>query len=251
MGGVIFLFGTIFGSFYNAVIYRVPRDLSVTKGRSMCPYCGTALKPLDLAPVLSMLLLRGKCRYCKAKISLRYPCVEIATGALFSLSYYLNGFSLACLFYITFWSMLIIIALIDYDHMIISDGVLLFFSLLACIHIFISGAEIKVHLLGAAVGFGLYYIIYFLSKLIYKEEAFGLGDVYLMGAVGLYSSVSKSILIVFMSFFVALFGLIAMKLFGKRLEMRQSLPFGPYMCVAAFIASLFGDYMIQAYLAGL
>jgi len=243
----VFVIGTVFGSFYNVVIYRMPRDISFIKGRSTCPYCGVVLQPLDLVPVLSQLLLMGKCRYCNAKISLRYPCIEIITGILFIISYLQNGFTFTFLYYTVFWSMLLIVAMIDYDHMIIMDAILLFFGSFAFIYIIVAKMPLKAHLSGAVLGFAIYFAIFFISRLIYKEEAFGLGDIYLMAAIGLYLGALKSLLTAFMSFFVALAGIIIMAVIGKKLHAREALPFGPYMCIAAFIASLFGDKLINLY----
>ena len=113
MGILVFLYGLIFGSFYNVVIYRVPADKSIAKGRSMCGSCNHTLAAKDLVPVLSWVFLKARCRYCGSKISMRYPIIELVTGLLFYLAYASSGSIWEFLFYASLWSMLLITAMID------------------------------------------------------------------------------------------------------------------------------------------
>ena len=123
-----FLLGTIFGSFYNVVGYRVPKGESLLYPPSHCTKCNHKLGPLELIPIFSFLLLGGKCRNCKDKISWFYPLFEFSAGALFAISYLVFGISLECLYSIVFISMLLILIISDYQTMIIPDSVLIVFS---------------------------------------------------------------------------------------------------------------------------
>ena len=118
-----FIIGTIFGSFYNVVGYRIPKKESLLYPSSHCPNCNHNLSPLELIPIVSYIFLMGKCKKCKQKISLFYPFFEFTTGVLFALSYVSFGLSLECLFSIVFVSILVIIIISDYQTMIIPDSV--------------------------------------------------------------------------------------------------------------------------------
>ena len=124
---LFFIIGTIFGSFYNVVGYRVPKGESLLYPSSHCTKCGHKLTPLELIPILSFLLLGGKCKECKNKISWFYPVFEFLSGILFMLSYIVFGFSLECLLSIVFISMLLIVIISDYQTMTIPDNILILF----------------------------------------------------------------------------------------------------------------------------
>lgn len=248
IGILIFIYGIVFGSFYNVIIYRLPIDLSIAKGRSFCPTCQTGLKAIDLVPVFSWILLGGRCRYCKNKISWRYPLVELATGGLFWLAFYRFGLGAEFVLYASFYSMLLITALIDWDHMIICDQVLYGFSLISFVCLVVMRAPWQKHLLGLGLGFGMYLLIYLGAKAVYKREAFGFGDVMLMGAMGLILGWQETLLAGFLAFYIAIVFIVLMKVFGKKLHLRQEIPFGPYICLAGLVVSVYGDGLIQWYL---
>lgn len=250
IAGIVFLFGTVFGSFYNVVIYRLPLEMSIAKGRSMCFACKHPLGFFDLFPLLSYILLGGKCRYCKTKYSPRYFFVELLTGALFLVAYLKFSITYDFALMIVFWSMLVIVALIDLDTMSIYDIVLIVFSAIMAIILFISkGFGIKDHILGAIIGAFIYYAIYFVSKIIYKQEAFGFGDVLLNASIGLVLGPAYIVLSSFLSFFVGVFFIAIFAVFGKKFKVRQEIPFGPYMCIAAFIICIYGEEMVNFYIS--
>ena len=248
MGILVFLYGLIFGSFYNVVIYRIPADKSIAKGRSMCGSCNHTLAAKDLVPVFSWIFLKAKCRYCGSKISMRYPIIELVTGLLFYIAYASSGSIWEFLFYASLWSMLLITAMIDYDEMIISDAVLLVFTVVGLASILGMKAGLLTRVYGLAFGFGFYFAIYYVAKLIYKKEAFGFGDVMLMGALGIFMGFRDTVLTSILSFYVALIIIVIMKIFGKKTGLRQEIPFGPYICIAAFLVSLYGDEIVNLYL---
>ncbi len=248
MGIIAFLYGLMFGSFYNVVIYRIPADKSIVKGRSMCGSCNHILAAKDLIPVFSWVFLKARCRYCGSKISMRYPIIELLTGLLFYLAYLSSGSVWEFLFYASLWSMLLITAMIDYDEMIISDAVLLAFTLVGAVSIIGMKAEILTRVYGLIFGFGFYFAIYYIAKLIYKKEAFGFGDVMLMGALGIFMGFRDTALTSILSFYIALVVIVIMKIFGKKLEFKQEIPFGPYICISAFVVSLYGDEIVRLYM---
>ena len=247
-GIFVFLFGTVFGSFYNVIIYRVPLKISIAKGRSFCTSCKHTLHASDLVPIFSWLFLRGKCRYCGAKISPRYPIIEFITGCLFLLAYLTQGYGIGLILYAAFWSMLLIVTMMDIDGMIIAESVLLFFTLICALCLLLMKSPIVNHLFGFAVGFGIYLAIYFLAKAFYKKEAFGFGDVELMGSIGLILGLRGSVEALFLSFYIAVLGIIILKIVGKATERRMEIPFGPYMCLAAFLVSLFEQPIYDLYM---
>lgn len=249
IGAIVFLFGSIFGSFYNVVIYRLPLDMSIAKGRSMCFTCKHSLGFFDLFPIFSYIFLGGKCRYCKTKYSPRYALVELLTAVLFLVAYLKFSISYEFLLMAVFWSMLVIVAFIDLDTMSIYDIVLIVFSgIMAVILLISKGMGIIDNLFGSLIGAFIYYSIYFISKMVYKQEAFGFGDVLLNASIGLVLGKAYIVISSFLSFFVGVAFIGIFSLLGKKFKIKQEIPFGPYMCIAAFIVCVFGDEMVSFYI---
>ena len=246
-GLFLFIIGTLFGSFYNVVIYRIPKGMTVAKGRSMCPSCNQTLHAIDLFPIFSWLFLKGKCRHCGEKISPRYLIIEFISGCLFVLAYITQGFTVGLILYAAFWSMLLIVTMIDFDEMVISEHVLVAFTLICVICLLIMREPIVDHLLGLVVGFGSFLLVYWLAKAYYKKEGFGFGDVELMGSLGLILGFRGSIQVMFLSVYIALLGVIVMKMIGKAVKRHAEIPFGPYMCMSAFLVSLFEQPIYDLY----
>lgn len=236
----MFVWGLCFGSFYNVVIYRIPLGLNITKGRSFCPVCNHLLSVGDLIPLLSFLFLKRRCRYCKGKISWRYPLIELFTGGLFAVGYWKFSLSFSLVQVLIFWSMLLIVAVIDFEQLYIYDAVLLFFSLIQFLFILILNRDIKGALLGALIGGAIYFVIYLISKAYYKREVFGLGDVLLMASIGLFVGREYIVLTSFLPFYISIFILAGMRLAGKKVAMQSELPFGPFMCIGGWLMSMYG-----------
>ncbi len=243
---IVFIYGLAFGSFYNVVIYRLPIDLSISKGRSFCPNCNHSLRAIDLIPVFSYISLKGKCRYCSNKISLRYPLVELINGLLFALAYLLFGTSLQTLFIITFWSYLFIVTMIDIDHKLILDSISLFFFIIFIVlkAIMVKG-DILNNFLAGIIAFVVYLLIYLIAKKYYGREAFGLGDVFFIGVVGFCLGLRIAYFTMFFPFIVALVCISIMFLFGKRQSLDMEIPFAPFISLSAFILSIYGNQMFS------
>ena len=228
-----FIVGTIFGSFYNVVGYRIPKGESILYPSSHCPKCNHELKAFELIPILSFIFLGGKCKKCKAKISMFYPLFELLTGIGFMLSYIVFGFSLECVYSIIFISMLIIIIISDYQTMIIPDSVLIFSSLLMIfVKFFMSGIEsVGVCLLHALGAFIFMLLLKLFGDFIFKKESMGGGDIKLLAVFGFVLGVPMSIISVFLSAFIAL----PISLIILKIKKNHEIPFGPFLAISAAI----------------
>ena len=234
---VSFIIGALLGSFFNVCIYRIPNKKSVVNPPSHCYKCNTRLKPLDLVPILSWTLLRGKCRYCGQKISPRYALVELLTGILFVLVYSVYGPSIMTLYYSLLVSLLVIITFIDLDHYIIPDELVIFGSVGAVIF----------NILGQ--GGGMLVLIY-LIELIIKKEVMGGGDIKLFGMVGLFLGIKLGLLTILLSVYVgAIYG-VATIIYSKikKKEFNSMIPYGPFISVGALISILYGTNIINWYI---
>lgn len=238
---IVFVFGLMWGSFANVVILRLPKGESVVRPRSRCPGCSSAIKWYDNFPIVSWLLLRGKCRQCKAPISARYPLVEFLSGLIFALIYLKYGQSWVTLEYIVFGWSLLVVSFIDFDHMILPDV-----FTLSGIVIGLAGAAINPErsfinaLAGMLMGGGFLWLIAYLYLLFRKEEGMGGGDIKLlawMGAVLGWTSIP--FIILGSSIVGSIVGLVLAARSGAGLK--STIPFGPYLALAALIYMLGGD----------
>lgn len=233
MSLLFFALGTIFGSFYNVVAYRLPKGESIIYPNSHCPNCNHQLKPLELIPILSYILQKGKCINCKSKVSIFYPISEIICGLLFMICYLSFGLSLELIIALTFTSMLIIVILSDYYYMIIEDSVLIFFSILLIIEIyFISGLNVLLNsLLSALISFIIMLLLKLFGDFIFKKESMGGGDIKLMAVFGLVIGWQLSIISIFLSAFIAL----PVAIFILKSNNNHEIPYGPFLSISALI----------------
>jgi len=237
----LFVIGLLFGSFANVVIYRLPQKKSVVTPRSACPQCQQPIAGYDNIPVLSWLLLRGKCRKCKASISPRYPFVELITGLVFAAIFYKYGYQWVTLEYLIFAWSLVVVSFIDLDLMILPDV-----FTLSGIVIGLAGALINPErsfyssLAGVLMGGGFLWLIAYIYLVLRKEEGMGGGDIKLLawiGAVLGWTSIP----------FVVLASSIVGSVIGLGLALRSKaglksvIPFGPYLAMAAILYLLGGD----------
>lgn len=232
------IMGTIFGSFYNVVGYRIPNGLSIVKPGSFCPKCNHSLKWYELIPVFSYLFQQGKCRNCKERISIIYPMVEITTGILFAVSYYVFGFSYELILALIVSSFLVIVIVSDINYLIIPDEVTFFFCLLLfLVRLIIDGFEASIFTLGyGLILFGIMYLIMILGNWFFKKESMGGGDVKLMFFVGMATGPILGIFSIFLSSVIAL----PLSLMVYLKDRDNVIPFGPFILIATFIIILFG-----------
>lgn len=233
---MFFIIGTVFGSFYNVVGYRIPKGESILYPSSHCPKCNHKLKPMELIPVLSFLFLGGKCKNCSEKISWFYPIFEFTSGILFALCFVVFGYSLECLFYIVFISMLLIIIISDYQTMIIPDSVLIVsLGILIIIKFFMSSIEVVGMSLLAGVGAFIFMLLLKLfGDFLFKKESMGGGDIKLMAIYGFVLGFPMSIVSVFLA---AIIGL-PISLLVLKSKKNHEIPFGPFLAVSAIVIVL-------------
>jgi leader peptidase (prepilin peptidase)/N-methyltransferase len=246
---LIAVFGLVWGSFYNVVIYRLPRGLSLLRPPSSCPHCGKQIKVYENIPVFSYLVLKGKCGNCKAKISPVYPLVETLTAFCFLLVY--RQYSLSPHFFASciFASVLIVLGFIDYYHQILPDEITLPGFALALIYTFFrDDLNLVQALLGAGVGAGFLLLVYGVYYLLRKKEGLGLGDVTMMLMVGAYLGWKQTLLTLILASFAGAVVGVFFILFRKK-DLQHALPFGTFLAPAAFVALLYGQQIIDAYLS--
>jgi len=258
------LFGLLFGSFANVVTWRLPRGESVVRPGSHCPRCGASIAWYDNIPVLSWLVLRGRCRQCSEPISARYPLVEAASGALFLLAALVWGPSARALFGAALFWFLLTLSLIDLEHMRLPNSLVGALALLGLVGVLLSqllgqdvvplvgiGASgltaqpLPAAALGVLLGAGLPAAIAFAYRLIRGRSGFGMGDVKLLGALGIF--LGPYVLLTF--FLASLLGALGGAILGRGRELSQRrIPFGPWLALGAVTTAVAGPALVSGYL---
>lgn len=244
------LLGLLVGSFLNVVIHRVPRRESVVAPRSRCPGCGTQLRERDNVPVVSWLLLRGRCRTCAQPISARYPLVELLTGALFAAVAARLGPGLDLPPFLVLTASLVAVSAIDLEHFLVPNRVLLA-TLAAGGPLLLLAAvagdgvdDVGGMAAGAAVGFGLLLVINLVNP-----RGMGMGDVKLAGVLGLFLGlldVGHVLVGLFAGFLLGSVGGLTLIATGLR-QRRDHIPFAPFLAAGALVALLFGEPILEWY----
>ncbi len=242
-----FLFGTIIGSFLNVVIHRLPREESVVTPRSRCPACQTPIAAWDNIPLVSFLILRGRCRTCKHPISWRYPLVEALTGLLFALTVARFGLTAHSAFLAAFLAGLVVVSFIDLDYQIIPNAITLPGIPLGLLAGLLLGAPpLLDRTIGMLAGTGFLYLVLYYGGAVYGQEAMGEGDLNLIAMVGAFlgwKAVALTILLGCLSGSAIGLTLIALRRLGRR----QHIPFGPFLSLGAVISLFWGDRLIAWY----
>ena len=238
------VYGLIFGSFINVVIYRWPREISLWKPRSHCPECGTLVCWYDNIPLLSYVVLRGRCRKCKSPISLRYPLVEALSGALCGLVAWQLGLSLAGVEAMVLVLLLIPLGFIDLEHKLLPDVLTLPGIALGVLGAWAGGLTTWVDaLLGAVLGAAIPYLVIVVYRWLRGIEGMGLGDVKLLAMIGAFLGWRGMLLTLCLGATLgALFG-IGLMAFGRG-RRDTELPFGSFLTLAALVALFFGPRLV-------
>ncbi len=272
------IFGLLIGSFLNVVILRqpkrmfhewrqqcqqllaeddtsekpfesVPEDIppGIVKQRSFCPHCNHQLSALDNIPLFSYLFLRGRCRYCKKKISLRYPLVEFLTVLISVAVVWHFGYSAEAAYGLVFSWSLIVLSGIDIDHQLLPDDIVLPLLWLGLI-LSLSGSGVSPAdaIIGAVTGYLILWSIYQLFKLLTGKEGMGYGDFKLLAALGAWLGWQLLPLVVLLSSLLG--AVIGGILLAVRRKGSQPIPFGPYLAIAGWIALLWGEQLTELYL---
>jgi leader peptidase (prepilin peptidase) / N-methyltransferase len=245
----IVLLGSIIGSFLNVCIYRLPREKSIVRPPSSCPSCEKPIHFYDNIPIISYLLLKGKCRQCGAHISIRYPLVEFVTAFLFFMLFKKYGLSFELIIHMFFVSLLITLSFIDFDFKIIPDilsigGLIVGFVLSFFRKPFFFYQDA---LLGIFLGGGLLFAIAYGYELLRKREGMGGGDIKLLGMIGAFCGI-KGVIFALMagSLLGILVGIPMMMIKGE--DTKYAIPFGPFLSLGALIFLFFGDIIIYVFL---
>ena len=275
-----FWLGACIASFLNVVIWRAPRGESVVSPPSHCPKCNSPIKWWQNIPILSWLALRGKCANCKAPISPRYICVELLGGLLFLAAYLLVEFrgagwfsvlncgiagDAAAVLVLWIWiSLMIAGSFIDFDHQLLPDfttvgGMVLglAFSVVQALWVaFAAGGRREAawipmawSIVGLVFGFGLLWLVRWLGSKAFKREAMGMGDVFLMGAVGaLFGPVAVLVTLILSSVFGSVVGMALIALSKTKLGGFTPIPYGPYICMGCLAWMFYGPQLVDWYL---
>lgn len=266
----IFILGLLVGSFLNVVIHRLPlimqrewteqyhelsgstvpptEKLTLSKPRSRCPHCGHAISSLENIPLVSYLLLKGRCHGCQAPISKRYPLVELLTAIISAFVAWHFGFSVAAGGALLFSWALIALIFIDIDHQLLPDTItlpLLWLGLL--FNLFTVFADIHSAVIGAIVGYLSLWLVYHGFRLVTGKEGMGYGDFKLLAALGAWMGWQALPMIVLLSSLVG--ALVGISLILLKKQTRENpIPFGPFLTAAGWLALIWGDTLVSGYL---
>ena len=269
LGFFSFWMGACIASFLNVVIWRVPRGESIVRPASHCPKCNAAIKWYQNIPILSWLALRGRCAKCRAPISPRYILVETLGGILF-LAAFLQFEIWAPVMWV--WiSLMIVGSFIDFDHQLLPDfvtvGGMIYGVILALVASFVPSPLVKSafplfpefqpfawpilnSLFGMVFGFGLLWLVRFFGSKAFGREAMGLGDVFLMGAVGaLFGPVAVLVTMILSSIFGTIVGIGLMICAKVRLGKFVAIPYGPYICLGCLAWMFYGPQLVNWYIS--
>ncbi len=264
------IFGLLVGSFLNVVIHRLPKMMerewhanclelqgkeipeqtkyTIVTPRSACPKCGHQISALENIPVISYLFLRGKCKGCKTKISLRYPLIEALTGALIGAAAYQYGYTYTALFAFVFIFALITLTFIDYDTQLLPDDITLPLLWLGLLFNLNAGfTDLKSAIIGAMLGYLMLWGVYWLFKLVTGKEGMGYGDFKLLAAIGAWFGWQLLPAVILLSSVAgALIGIGLILFKGKGRS--TAIPFGPFLALGGIAALFFGQQLAGFYL---
>lgn len=240
---LVFLYGIILGSFMNVLIYRIPLKENIVTDRSHCMSCGALIKWYDLIPLLSYIfVLHGRCRKCGAKISIQYPLIEALNGIGYVLIFMINGFTLLSILYCLMFSVLVVIAVIDWRTYEIPFSLNICIFVLGVLRVILDFSHLLDYLIGFCVVSGFLLILYYATG----GRGIGGGDVKLMAAAGLFLGWKNILLALALG---SIIGSVIHIVLMKTCKKDRVLAFGPYLSAGIFIAMLFGDRIINWYLS--
>lgn len=247
------LFGSIIGSFLNVCIYRIPEKRSIAYPPSQCGACNARLQPLDLVPIFSYIFLRGKCRYCKSKVSIQYPVIELTNGLLYMLAYHFFDISIISIAYSVLFSILLTVAVIDYKTMRIPNTIIIFGLICGSAYLLVSALYYKDPyiiirgLLGMISGGAIIGLFMLISLLLFKKQGMGMGDLKLLAMIGLFVGSKHVLYTIFIAVILAGICGVAILISGKK--EKEIFPFGPFISAGAVIGILWGSALWSTYLS--
>lgn len=241
MLAMVFIYGLVIGSFLNVCIFRIPEGVSVINPPSSCSSCGHRLYFKDMIPVVNYIVNKGRCKYCNASYSVQYPIIEILNGAFYLMVALKYGWSFYGAVYCILVSLMVTVSLIDIKYMMIPDSLNVVGVVIGVSIIIYDNSLIWDKFIGSAVGFLIFSVLSFFTG------AMGGGDIKLMTVLGLICGVKGILFITVFSFLIGALvcsGLIALKF----KSMKDKIPFGPFICMAALLYIFCGNELINVYL---
>ena len=237
---IVFIFGSIWGSFSNVCIHRIPENIDVISGRSHCPSCKKLIKWYDNIPLLSFVILRAKCRSCSAKIKTKYFLIELISALSFVLIFYFYGISLTTLLLFILSICFIIIFFIDLQHFIIPNEITYPLMIIGFLKSFDPNLNLHLFpnfinsLIGGIFGFTIIWLIIFIYKKLRNKDGMGLGDAKLLSAIGFWFGWVSIPFIIFFSSAIALLSVVP-DLIKKKKQLSSQIPFGPYLIIGNLV----------------
>jgi len=246
-GIIIFIIGLVIGSFSNVCIYRLPRNESLVRPGSHCPQCSKPIPFYDNIPIISYLLLKGKCRYCGQSIPPQYPIVELATGLFYLALYLFYGLQPIAIVYMLLCTLLIIISFIDLRERIIPDVLSVPFIIIGfAFSFFLRNINPLDSLLGILAGGGSLLLIAIVGSKLFKKEAMGGGDIKLAAMLGAFLGWQLTLLSLFLGFFLG--SVIGVLIMVTSKNKNDVIPFGPFIALGAMISMFWGRTIIHWYM---
>ena len=237
---IVFIFGSIWGSFGNVCIHRIPDNISVISDRSYCPSCKKLIKWYDNIPLLSFIILKAKCRSCSAKIKTKYFIIELISALSFVLIFHLYGISLTTLLLFILSICFIIIFFIDLQHFIIPNEITYPLMIIGFLKSFDPNLNLHLFpnfinsLIGGIFGFTIIWLIIFIYKKLRNKDGMGLGDAKLLSAIGFWFGWVSVPFIIFFSSAIALLSVVP-DLIKKKKQLSSQIPFGPYLIIGNLV----------------
>ena len=237
---LFFIYGITIGSFLNVCIHRIPRNQNIAVIPSHCVSCNKKIKFYDLLPIISYIFLKGHCRHCKEKISVRYPLIETLNGILYVLTFQIYNLSPLSFILCIFFSALIVLSFIDIDYMLVPDIINIFITILALAAMFFGYKPLSEHLLGLLI------VSIPMLFIAYLTKGFGLGDIFLYAAAGLLLGYKLAVL----SFVIACICASIVGLYFiiiKGVSRKTEIPFVPFISFGLFASALYSEYIFAWY----
>ena len=237
---IAFIFGSIWGSFSNVCIYRIPKNMGIIKDRSICPNCQKMIKWYDNIPLLSFIILKAQCRNCSSDISWNYFVVELIAAISFVVIFYFFGISLTTLLFFILSICFIVIFFIDLKHFIIPNEITYPLMVIGFLKSFDPNLNTNLFpnflnsLIGGLFGFAIIWLIIFIYKKLRNKEGMGLGDAKLLSAMGFWFGWVSIPFIIFFSSAIALLSVIPDLIKNKK-KLSSQIPFGPYLIIGNII----------------
>lgn len=241
MLALVFIYGLFIGSFLNVCIYRIPEGKSIVYPPSSCGNCGHRLNYIDMIPVVSYVINKGRCRYCNEIYSVQYPLVELLNALLYLLVGMKYGISFYSLIYCILISIIIVISLIDLKYMIIPDELIAVCLLIGAVVIIYDRTLFLNKIIGFLMGLGMFLLI------AYITHAMGGGDIKLIAVLGLVFGIKGILFIIIFSFLIGAIACTFLLLL-KIKNRKDKIPFGPFICLAALLYIFYGAEIINYYL---